>query len=211
VTNEHAIGVRGAQLSKTTKAGAAISVDGWTEIKAGPAPPEIAILASSFDLDVGLRLSRLLLRMRSAFLSYYRPTQKEFEKLWQECWFAFDANFLLDFYRYANETRDKILDLLEKLTNRIWLPHQAALEFHRNRLQVIGDVWKPYNEAKNIAVGAKEDALTKLASIPRKHPFIRVEQIRRILENSAKKLERALDEAAKKHPNLLDDLESDHV
>lgn len=34
----HRVGVRGAQLSKTTKAGATASADGLTQTKAGPAP-----------------------------------------------------------------------------------------------------------------------------------------------------------------------------
>ena len=31
---------------------------------------------------------------------YYRPTESEFKKLWKDCVFAFDANTLLNVYRY---------------------------------------------------------------------------------------------------------------
>jgi hypothetical protein len=31
-------------------------------------------------------------KMRTMFPGYYRPTEEEFKKMWQECIFSFDAN-----------------------------------------------------------------------------------------------------------------------
>jgi hypothetical protein len=63
--------------------------------------------------------------MRNIFPGYYRPTDEEFYKMWQECIFVFDANVLLNLYRYSPDTRDELLDVLERLKDRIWIPHQA--------------------------------------------------------------------------------------
>lgn len=65
---------------------------------------------------------------------YRRPTQEEFSHMWQEGIFAFDANVLLNIYRYTPETRERFCELLKRLNARIWIPHQTALEFHRQRL-----------------------------------------------------------------------------
>lgn len=48
-----------------------------------------------------------------------------------------DANVLLHLYRVTPATRDQIFATLERLRDRLWIPHQAALEFHRNRVDVV--------------------------------------------------------------------------
>ena len=58
----------------------------------------------------------------------------------------FDANVLLNLYRYSNATRKTILGLIEKFQDKIWLPHQSALEYNRNRYEVIADQEKAYKE-----------------------------------------------------------------
>lgn len=37
--------------------------------------------------------------MRKLFAGYYRPTKKEFDRMWREGVFVFDANILLNIYR----------------------------------------------------------------------------------------------------------------
>ncbi|MBL6279184.1 DUF4935 domain-containing protein [Micromonospora fiedleri] len=48
-----------------------------------------------------------------------------------------DTNVLLDAYRFAAQARRELLDSLRKVGERLWIPHQVALEFHRNRVPVI--------------------------------------------------------------------------
>lgn len=50
-----------------------------------------------------------------------------------------DTNVLLDAYRFAPRARDELFEALEKLGNRLWIPHQVALEFHKNRATVIAE------------------------------------------------------------------------
>lgn len=50
-----------------------------------------------------------------------------------------DANVLLSAYRFAPTARNELLSVLEKMVDRIWIPHRVAEEFHRNRLKVIGE------------------------------------------------------------------------
>ena len=147
--------------------------------------------------------------MRDTFASYYSPTQSEFAVLWRKCQFAFDANVLLDFYRYTPDTQKNLFDILEKLKERIWLPHQAGLEFHQNRLQVIADMQRPYDDLKKLAGKNIAAILNELKSYISKHPFISQDSIKAIFEDARKRLEKLLQEASSKHPNLLKSPESD--
>jgi|SRR5262245_4337358 len=84
--------------------------------------------------------------MRNLFPGYYRPTEEEFSVLWRECIFSFDANVLLNLYKYSQTTRESFLKILSGLRDRIWLPHQAALEYQENRLKVIFDQYERYDD-----------------------------------------------------------------
>ena len=55
-----------------------------------------------------------------------------------------DANVLLNMYTYSIQTREVFLGILNSLADRIWLPYQAAREYHRNRLGIIGKEIKRY-------------------------------------------------------------------
>ncbi|MEV6932067.1 PIN domain-containing protein [Dactylosporangium sp. NPDC051485] len=63
-----------------------------------------------------------------------------------------DTNVLLDAYRYTQAARLELFSALKALGDRLWIPHQVALEFHRNRLNVIASHGDAYSEvAKAVA------------------------------------------------------------
>lgn len=105
--------------------------------------------------------------MRSLFRGYLRPNDEELSKLWKSAVFAIDANVLLNLYRYSNETRRELEASLESIGDRLFLPHQAAKEFLKNRLVVTADQANEYTKA----VSMIED-LSKVLSHKKRHPFI---------------------------------------
>jgi hypothetical protein len=58
-----------------------------------------------------------------------------------------DTNVLLDAYRYTKGARGELLSALRALGSRLWVPHQVALEFHRNRATVIATHADAYKDA----------------------------------------------------------------
>src|SRR5260221_13590828 len=88
--------------------------------------------------------------MRAQFSGFYRPTEAEFRKLWKACNFALDANVLLNVYGYSEKTREEILSLLERLSGRICMPHQFALEYHQNRARAIMEQVKNYAKVEKV-------------------------------------------------------------
>ncbi|MEU5905436.1 PIN domain-containing protein [Micromonospora sp. NPDC047467] len=58
-----------------------------------------------------------------------------------------DTNVLLDAYRFAAQARNELLDTLRKVGSRLWIPHQVALEFHKNRVPVIVEHDSAYRDS----------------------------------------------------------------
>ncbi len=47
-----------------------------------------------------------------------------------------DTNVLLDLYSYSSEVRKEIIETFEKVSDRIWIPHQVALEYYDNKERI---------------------------------------------------------------------------
>lgn len=50
--------------------------------------------------------------------AYRRPTEEEFAEMWRLCVFAFEANMLLNTYRYTPVTQEKFFAILKRLKDR---------------------------------------------------------------------------------------------
>jgi len=109
--------------------------------------------------------------MRALFPGHYRPSEDEFNKLWSQCTFVLDSNVLLNLYRYPENARSDFLKVLKNISNRIWIPHQVALEFQRNRLGVIIESLKPVEDLNKEVHQIEEE----------------IDQIKSKIENSQKR------------------------
>ena len=151
------------------------------------------------------------MNMRYLFPGYYQPTEEEFTELWKECIFSFDTNVLLHIYRYSPKTRQRLFDILEKLQERIWIPHQVGYEFHKNRLTVIFDQSKAYEKISKILEEnlkiEKIGTLKKDLEAYKKHSTIEVKEIIEKIEAPIKEVNKSLknnlQDLKKKHPDLL--------
>lgn len=84
--------------------------------------------------------------MKNTFIEY-NPLGKEIiNKLWDNAIFVFDTNILLNLYRYSEETSKKFIETIAEFKDRVWLPYQVGFEFNRNRLSVISDQRKLYED-----------------------------------------------------------------
>lgn len=75
--------------------------------------------------------------MKNGFRGFYPPSKEEFELLWKDAIVCLDSSVLLNLYVYSKTTAEEILDLLEAYSDRLWIPHQVALEYHTNRCRTI--------------------------------------------------------------------------
>lgn len=105
--------------------------------------------------------------MRDIFPAFFRPTDLGYKSLWKDAVFAIDANVVLNLYRYSTETRKQLEATLSALKTRLFIPHQAAREFLRNRLSVTAGQANEYTKAIE-----KLSELASTLSDRRRHPYL---------------------------------------
>lgn len=146
--------------------------------------------------------------MKSKFPGYFKLTEKEINELWENALFVFDANILLNLYRYSNETRDDFFKILEKIKGRIWIPHQSSSEFFDNRLNVISQQEKSYEDASNSLKEIENEFKNT-----RQHPFI-TQKLLKKFSNLSKEICEQLNESKEFHnkrinqDDILDKIET---
>ncbi len=103
--------------------------------------------------------------MKNLFPQFEAARNVDYKAVWNDALFVFDTNVLLNFYRYQAKTRDELIDILNKVVDRIWIPYHVALEFQRNRLKVIAEQINRFSDVRKIVAKARaglEDELNQL-------------------------------------------------
>lgn len=110
--------------------------------------------------------------MRNKFPEYYyQVAGADFTRIWHEGIFVFDANVLLDLFRYSSIASDSLLSTLEKLNQRIWLPYQATLEYLKHSPYVIIEQVRSYTETSK-EIKTYINKLLDTFKNERRHPFL---------------------------------------
>lgn len=134
--------------------------------------------------------------MKKEFFGFYSPTEPEFKELWSKAIFTFDTNVLLNFYRVGQKTVDVFMEILEALKDNIWLSHQAAYEYQKNRLSEINRPFEAYSD-----IPAQFTAFEKkLENDYQKHPVIETKVLVSIVQRAREAAEDHLRKARKTHP-----------
>jgi len=98
-------------------------------------------------------------KMKTIFYAYNIIRNDAFyDSIWKNGTFVFDTNALLNMYRYQKTARNDLIHIMEKLSERIWIPYHVCLEYHRNKYDIIS---QHTSEIDNI----KESIDTKVKSI----------------------------------------------
>ncbi len=87
--------------------------------------------------------------MRTKFAEYYPIPNEEFKTIWKNCWFVFDTNVLLDFYRLSFDKTHKIITFIKDKSDQIWIPYQVAKEYHANLFEVVEKQIDVYDNSVN--------------------------------------------------------------
>jgi len=119
--------------------------------------------------------------------------------MWGNCEFFLYTNILLQFYRLSEQSARQLLDILQTIKERLWIPNHVVKEFFTNRLEVMADQEKAYAEIAEIV-----NVRDKIAKY-RKHITIDVESILSILIESEKKIKLVINEAKQAHLNYIEE------
>lgn len=141
--------------------------------------------------------------MKSQFKGYYRPSDLEISKLWKECLFTFDTNTLLHFFRYSKSTSNEFMRILKKVSDRIWLTNQAAIEYHKLMLDTTKHVDKSFEElaesAKKFGNEFKNEVQKRI-----KDPHKNFDELNDIIEKYVRSLTEEVSTFRKYYPTEAD-------
>jgi len=140
--------------------------------------------------------------MKKTFREYHNFTESEFKQLLRDCLFVFDTNTLLNMYRYSRETVEAYIGILTELKNKkqLWIPYQVGYEFYENRIDVISEYEKSYDEILLIIEHAKTDIESKYKN----HPFLDLCKIKEGMSQGLLSVESKIKEQKEKHPKWID-------
>lgn len=144
--------------------------------------------------------------MRKKFPEFYTPNENDFQRLWKQSLFVFDANTLLNLYMYTEDTVNDFWKVFENIKGRIWISFQAGYEFHKNRAsrirtqQVLFE--KTISSIKNISDDAKT-ALVQNFKNTREHPSIQENEILKEVSDFFESLVIKVEKKKKDYPDLF--------
>ncbi len=75
--------------------------------------------------------------MKKLFPGYVLKSEADIVRILNEGLIVFDSKVLLNLYRYSESTTNALFEIIEKFAERVYLPHQAALDYNRNRIDII--------------------------------------------------------------------------
>jgi hypothetical protein len=140
--------------------------------------------------------------MKKEFIGFYNPTENEINEAWKQGTFAFDANALLNLYRYTELTRKDFISVLKTIKDKLFLPHQSAYEYHRNRLKIIEGLEKSYTNFIEELIPNYEKEFANSLNQYKKHPSIVVEKILKLHSEFITKVKKELETQKKNHPDF---------
>ena len=77
--------------------------------------------------------------MKEEFEGYNLYNNETYNNIWQNSTIVLDTNILLNLFKYSEETRNNLLNVLNSLKGRLWIPYQVIKEYYKNRDKVIKD------------------------------------------------------------------------
>lgn len=103
--------------------------------------------------------------LEKMFSGYLKKEPSEISAIWDKAFVSFDANVLLNLYRYSDATTNEFVKLINSMKGKVFITNQAFLEYLRNKHKVISTQINVY-DTKNI------EAIKKILEDKNSHPFI---------------------------------------
>ena len=121
------------------------------------------------------------------FKGYMDYSEDEYREIWDSGLIIVDANILLNFYRYSEDTRKEVFKALSQLKNRIWIPYFVAKEYFSNKKKVMTESYNEYTNLSNSIIQELENAKNDVKS--KKNSQLKCKNnIINILEESKQKI-----------------------
>lgn len=138
------------------------------------------------------------------FRAYYPLSDDERHALWTEGLFVVDTNVLLNLHRFPRQAAEDLLTVLETLGDRLWIPHQVAVEYHRRLAQIFAEQEDEIVRLTREIDGLKErfDKHMNDRQLNDRHTTIDPDTLSATLADATERMRTHLDEAREAVPKL---------
>lgn len=142
--------------------------------------------------------------MKNVFFEYYPISKEVINEVWDKGIFCYDANVLLNLYRYSNETRNKIFENIEYFIGKTIMPYQACYEYHKNKRSVEDSLLSSYDEIIKIIEQAANALESGDLSKYRKHCALDIDRdIIKPIKSTTTKVVNKIKDTKSNHSSFL--------
>lgn len=141
--------------------------------------------------------------MKNRFAEYYELPEERIKEIWENSLIVFDTNVLLNLYRYNEDARTEFINVIKFYKERLWIPYQVGLEFHRRREEIVrknAAAYKSLGDSISEQLVKVIDTLNSDRDYAR-HPYINMKDIRCKVERCASSIKKSLEKQEKEHPD----------
>ena len=142
--------------------------------------------------------------MKKQFAEYYELPEERIKEIWDNSLIVFDTNVLLNLYRYKEDARTEFINVIKFYKERLWIPYQVGLEFHRRRENIMRKNAEAYETLGNSISVQLVKAVDILSNDYARHPYIDMKDIRKKVERCASSIRKSLENQGKNHPDYFE-------
>jgi hypothetical protein len=139
--------------------------------------------------------------MKNRFAEYYELPEERIKEIWENSLIVFDTNVLLNLYRYNEDARTEFINVIKFYKERLWIPYQVGLEFHRRREDILRKNAAAYTTLGDKLTEQLVKAVSALEGEYSRHPYINMKDIRSKVERCAASIKKSLDKQKENHPD----------
>lgn len=144
------------------------------------------VMTGGSDPQEGVQADPTGRSLTDDFAHYYRLDPDSERSAFDEGLIVLDTNVLLNILRYSSPAREELLQVIEKIGERCFIPYQIALEYNRNRVSVVADHHKELETIEK-SVGEVRSSLRTLVATSRKRRILS-EEVAQNLDDAATEL-----------------------
>lgn len=142
--------------------------------------------------------------MKKQFAEYYELPEERIKEIWDNSLIVFDTNVLLNLYRYKEDARTEFINVIKFYKERLWIPYQVGLEFHRRRENIMRKNAAAYETLGNSISTQLVKTVDILSNEYARHPYIDMTDIRKKVERCASSIRKSLENQGKNHPDYFE-------
>lgn len=144
--------------------------------------------------------------MKKTFPGYNKEDKEYYKDLFANGLIILDTNLLTDLYRYKAQSRLEFISTLKQVQNRLWIPYHVALEYNRNRMEVIREQQTTYSKVKRIIQSNLDNIRENLdkLNLKKRHSQLEEEGFLKSINTLEKKLISEIDNEQKTHTIKFD-------